>query len=139
MPLWLLRLYEACRFIQRYRNRLSEERRLEREHQALLLKTFLTSLETIQETTQKESSENAKAMIEIAKAISAQAMGFGEWMKCFQSNGNPTTSVVREADEYREEQERLVAAGFPADIAALPEEFRLAWVLKHDPNDPKET
>lgn len=119
---------------QEAEEKLAVERKLERDHQALLLKTFLTSLETIQETSARESSDNSKALIEVAKAVSEQAKGFGEWMKCFQATTPPTTSIVREEDEYREEQERALAAGLPADIAALPEEFRQAWVLQHDPN-----
>lgn len=139
--LWFWRLYEALRFIAKYRARqhlelarVAEERKLERDHQALLLKTFLTSLETIQETSAKESTTNAAALIKIAEAVAAQANGFGEWMKCFQVGAPNTSTVVRDEDEYRDEQLRLIEAGFPADIAALPEEFKLAWALKNDPN-----
>lgn len=118
---------------QEAEDKLAAERKLERDHQALLLKTFLTSLETIQETSSRESSDNSKALIEVAKAVSEQAKGFGEWMKCFQATTPPTTSNVREEDEVEEEKQRALAAGMPAEIAALPEEFRLAWVLQNDP------
>lgn len=128
-------------FLTAYRERKAAEaeaRRVEREaertHQALLLKTFLASLESIQEASAKESTSNAGALIEIAKGITAQAESFGQWIKLFNTTSAPTTSTVTEEDEYQAEQLANVKAGLPADIAALPEEFRLAWALHNDPN-----
>ncbi len=138
---FLLTIIAPFRFISRWRTRQAltrmrdwREKQAEREHQQTLLKTFLTSLETIQETSAREASDNSKALIEVAKAMTQQAAGFAEWMKCFQTTSSPTTSVVTEEDEYKAEQMKAMEAGMPADIAALPEEFRLAWALRNDPN-----
>lgn len=135
------RLVEAFRFIARHRARVAGlaeqlrlERQAERDHQALLLKTFLSSLETIQEASAKESSVNAGALVEVAKGITAQAESFGNWIKLFNTTSVPTTSVVRESDEYQAEQLANLQNGLPADIAALPEEFQLAYALRNDPN-----
>jgi sensor histidine kinase YesM len=113
---------------------LREERQAERAHQQQLLQHFLQSLETIQESATSQREADSKALMEVAKGMMAQASAFAEWIKCFQTSSQPTTSVVREEDEYAAEQMRLVESGFPADIAALPEEFRLAWALRNDPN-----
>ncbi len=138
---FLHKFIQPFRFIARYRTRQAlarvrewKLREAERDHQAALLKLFLTSLETIQEASAKESTQNSAALIEVAKSVAAQAQSFSEWMKCFQTSSAPTTSVVRDEDEYREEQMRNIQAGIPADIASLPEEFRLAWALRNDPN-----
>lgn len=139
-----LRLIQPFRFIARYRTRqaiarLREWKLLEadRAHQQTLVTAFLQSLQTIQETSQKESSQNAQALVAVAQAMTAQAAGFGEWMKLFQVGSPPTTSVVREADEYILEQQRKLEAGDPdVDIATLAPEFKLAWALQngYDPN-----
>lgn len=141
MKAFLTRLILPFRFVSRYRSRQAlarmrewREKEAERSHQQALLKTFLTSLETIQETSAKESSANAQALMKVAESVAAQAQSFAEWMKCFQTTTAPTSSVVTEDDEYRSEQLALVKQGLPADVDALPEEFRLAWVLKNDPN-----
>lgn len=110
-----------------------QERQAERLHQQELLKTFLRSLELIQETAAKESGENAKALIEVAKSVTAQAESFGEWLKCFQPTSAPTTSVVRDEDEYVEEQLERMNQGLSADVSVLPPELQLAYALHHDP------
>ncbi len=131
-------ILQPFRFISRYHarqaiRRLREWKLLEaeREHQQALLKTFLKSLETIQETSTKESAANAQALVAVAQGLIAQATAFGEWMKLFQVSGAPTTSVITELDEYRAEQIKAFEAGLPAEIAALPEEYRQQWVLMH--------
>lgn len=138
---FLSSLLQPFRFLSRYRLRqqlladqLRQDRKEERDHQALLLKTFLNSLETIQEASAKESTSNSDALIAVAKSVAAQAQSFGEWMKCFQAAVPPTSSVVRDEDEYAEEQARNLEKGLPADMEALPPEMRLAWALKNDPN-----
>lgn len=121
-------------YFRKRRERLAEERRLERAHQLELLNTFLHSLESIQEASARESAKNAEGLIAVATSMAKQAEGFAEWMKCFQVSTPPTTSIVRDEDEYIEEQKSLLGKGLPADIAALPEEFQLAYALQHDPN-----
>lgn len=108
----------------------------EREHQKDLATIFLKSLETIQATSAQESKANAEALIAVAKGMTAQAASFGEWMKCFQTTSAPTSTIIREEDEYRMEQERLEAQGLglPDEMMDLPAEMRLAWALKHDRN-----
>lgn len=137
MAAWL----SPFRFIFRYRQRqavaaelLRSEREAERSHQAILLKTFLSSLEAIQEASAKESTANAGALIEVAKSITAQAQSFGQWITLFNTTSPPTSSTITEEDEYRAEQLANHQKGLPADIAALPEEFQLAWTLHNDPN-----
>jgi hypothetical protein len=111
-----------------------EERHRERLHQEVMLDKVLASLESIHEAAYKQNSADSQALIAVAKGMTAQATAFGDWIKCFQTAQVPTTSNVREEDEYLAEQERLVALGLPADLAVLPEEYRLAYVLNHDPN-----
>lgn len=138
---FLSRLIAPFRFISRWRARQSlarmREWRLkeeERKHQLALLQSFLTSLETIQATSAKEATSNSAALVEVAKAMTQQASGFAEWMKLFQVSSPPTSTYVRDEDEYQREQQDALEAGMPSDIAALPEEFRLAWALRNDAN-----
>lgn len=131
---------EPFRFITHYRQRKRQaedtlwfERNAEREHQRKLLSLFLTSLETMQDAQTEQRTADSQALIAVAKGMTAQAESFNSWLTSFQTSEKPTTSIIRESDEYAEEQERLLSAGFPADIAALPEEFRMAYALRNDP------
>jgi hypothetical protein len=72
---------------------------------------------------------------ELAKAIAAsKPQGFSNWIELFKVSSPTTTSVVRDEDEILRDQMKLLDAGMPAELADLPEELRLAWALKNDPN-----
>lgn len=95
---------------------------------------FLSSLETMQLSGAEQATSDSKALIEVAKGMTAQAESFSQWLKLFQTTSAPTSSVVREEDEYAAQERRKFESNLPADLTVLPEEFQLQWVLAHDPN-----
>lgn len=149
---FLLSLAEPFRFIKHSRERADylaqwdlrvateraeqalEKSRFEQAHQLTLAKTFMDGLTAMQEAQRDAQQTSVDGLMEIAKAISAQAESFGKWIALFQTSGPATSSVVRDEDELLKEQMALLEAGMPAELAELPEELRLAWALKNDPN-----
>jgi len=126
-------LFEALHFIRRRRERLAEERAAERAHQLALLSQFTNMLENLTEAQQRSHSATAEALMEIAKASQAQAESFTGWLKSFQSPDPPTSTIVREEDELRDEVARTLAEnGIDLANAELPPEFRLALSLRDD-------
>lgn len=106
----------------------------ERDHQLALAQTFMEGLTEMQEAQRASQQISVDGLMEIAKAISAQAASFGQWIALFQTSGPTSSSVVRDEDEILRDQMKLLEAGMPAELADLPEELRLAWALKNDPN-----
>lgn len=127
-------LIEPFRFFKHRRERKAHERALEREHQLAMLQSVTGMIEALVDGQAKQASETAAALVEIAKSNQAQAEGFTTWLKSFQVTEPPTTSVVREEDEFNEEQKRfLETIGVaPGDV---PEEFRLAFDLQRGISD----
>ncbi len=132
---WFQRLILPFRFIYRYRARqvvlrslAREALREERRHQESLLKAFLTSLELIQATSQKESTANAQALVEVAKAMTAQAEVMSEWMKLFQPQQQPQSITVRDEDEIVAEHLRGMDVGLPEHFSSLTPEEQLSWI-----------
>lgn len=129
---------EPLRFLKHRRERLAEQARLaaeeraaERAHQLAIAEAVIRGLETVSESSARQNAETAAALIEIAKSNQAQAEGFTTWLKSFQIAEPPTSSVVREEDEFSAEQARLAEQlGLPAAAGEhLPEEFRIAFEL----------
>lgn len=108
------------------------EREREREHQRSLLEGFQRTLELALDASARQNRDNADALMELAKASAAQAEGFTTWLKSFQMVEAPTSSVVREEDEYAAEQARVAAKiGIPIEaLEDLPPEFQLAHELQ---------
>lgn len=125
---------EFFRFIKHYRerqlaadHRLAEERAAERAHQLSLVESIVRGLETISESSAKQAGELRVALVEIAKSSQAQSEGFSNWLKLFQTNSAPTSSVVRDEDELLAERNRSLAQEL--GVESLPEEFQLAHQL----------
>lgn len=114
-------IIDAFRFIRRYRERKQAELAAERSHQLALIEQLAKSLEVITEGSAKQAEENTKAIVALAASSAAQAESFSTWIKSFHTVSSPESSVVRDEDELRDEEER--------QLADLPEEFRLAFSL----------
>lgn len=110
-------------FLANYRVRRQAEREADRAHQLALVAALARSLEIITEGSAKQAEEQTKAIMALAASSAEQAKAFSTWIASFQVAAPPTTSVVREDDELREEEARL--------LAEMPEEFRLALQLHH--------
>lgn len=109
--------------------------RRDQEHQLKLAQVFMDGLAAMHDAQRDAATSSADGMAAIAKAISSQAESFGAWVKLFQTTSAPTSSsVVTDEDELLKQQMLLIDAGMPAELADLPEELRLAWTLKNDPN-----
>lgn len=148
----LLSLLEPFRFVKHYRarqdylakwalrvateeaDRALEKSKVEQAHQLKLAQAFMSGLQAMQEAQKESQVASTEGLKEIAQAIAAQAESFGKWIQLFQVSGPATTSVVRDEDEVLKEQMKLLDAGMPAELVDLPEELRLAWALKNDPN-----
>lgn len=91
-------------------------------------------IESLSEGQSKQITDVTSALVEIARSNQAQAEGFTTWLKSFQITEAPTSTVVREEDELREEQERVLSE-FGLDGAAVPEEFKLAFQLQKGISD----
>lgn len=124
---FLTTIFKAFRFIERSRLRAANEAHLlrmerarEREHQLEMMEAVFTRIESSNATTMA-------ALTEMAKGTQEQAKGFTQWLEMFRGSMEaPTSSTVRDSDEWLEEQQRLKAQGFPVD---LPVEFQLASIL----------
>lgn len=140
LRLLLSAIYESLRFIKRYRERqaeaharLAEERRLERDHQKLMLLALGQQLVDV-------IKSNQEGLLEIAKASAAQAEAFGVWLKSFQTTPDPEPSrTIRDEDEWEMEQERLAESDPELVMHSLPPEFQVAFALNkldasRDPN-----
>lgn len=88
----------------------------------------------MQEAQRDQQQASVDGLTEVAKAIAKQAESFGSWIALFQTTGPATSSVVRDEDEILRDQLKMLDAGMPPELAELPEELRLAWALKNDPN-----
>lgn len=122
----LVALVEPFRVFKHYRERQAQhdhmlhmERERERRHQLELMETIFTKMEETQRHTLEGFSEIAKGNIEMARA-------FSNWIELFKATSAPTSSVIRDDDEWLAEQAKLKAEGFPID---MPAEFQLAAVL----------
>ena len=121
-----LRLFvELFRFIKRYRERElqrlayeANERKLEREHQRLLVEGIFQRIVDLAQTMNV-------GVVEIAKAQMAQAASFQQWLDGFKIQ-DPSPAVPTSPDSV-ERQAWLEENGFPTD---LPPEFQLAYTLK---------
>jgi hypothetical protein len=126
---YLTLIYEAFRFIKRYRERQDEaasatlaERARERDHQRLLIEGVLRTVVELAKTNQDGILRIADAQAEMSRTLTA-------WLKSFQVDGSSTplqSHTVTESDEWLAEQKELAAQGFPID---LPAEFQLAFAL----------
>lgn len=129
MKIYLTALWEALRFLKRYRLRQAEasaairvERALEREHQRLLVEGALGKIVELARVNNEGLNKLAESQAEIAKTLNL-------WLKSFQVDPSaaPLESHTRnETEEWLEEQQKLKAAGLPVD---LPAEFQLAYAL----------
>lgn len=135
----LLAFIEPFRFIKHARERSEAarsaahaEREAERSHQLAMLESLVKMVESLGDSHVAQAREQGIALTELAKSSQATAGAFTEWLKSFQMVGDPTTTVVREEDEFNEEQLRLAEAyGVSREVAAdLPEEFHLAMKLR---------
>lgn len=106
----------------------------ERAHQLTLAQVFMDGLSSMQEASRDESKANADALIALAQSQAKHAESFSDWLKLFQSAPAPSSSTVRPEDELWLEQQKLMDAGMPVELAELPEELKLAWALQNDPN-----
>lgn len=108
------------------------ERALAREHQLALVREIVKGVEALTDGQVEQAREQARALIEVARANSAQAEAFGNWLKSFTVAAAPTSSVVSEDDEWAAEQAKLASQyGLTPDMADhLPEEFKLAHQLQ---------
>lgn len=120
---------EAFKFLKRYRERKAAERQLEMAHQLSVVDRLAGMIESLSEGQSKQITEVTAALVEIARSNQAQAEGFTTWLKSFQLTESPTSSVIREEDELREEQARLLD-DFGLGGESIPEEFRLALQLQ---------
>lgn len=126
-------MFEAFRFIKRYRQRVREaedrkrqDQREEREHQLAIVSTIVSKLAEAQ-------SKSQDALIAIADAQRSQSEVMGSWFKSFHVD--PLTSnaphIMNDDEEVLEEQRRAWAMGetdkLPSD---LPAEFQLAFSLE---------
>lgn len=127
--------FEIFQFLRRRRERLLAERAAEREHQLAMLDKALQMFETLTEGQTRQAQEQAAALIEIAKANAAQAETFATWLKAFQAAEPPTSSVVREEDEFAAEQQRMFEQLGIIPSSGIPEEFKLALRLQQGITD----
>lgn len=85
--------------LEMHRLRLQTELEMARETRASTQLIFDKLNETV-----LNSQEGLKA---VANASAAQSNSLGEWIKMFQNQPTPTTSVVREEDEWATEMQRM--------------------------------
>lgn len=129
MKTLLLKFLSFFNFPARWR----EEREAERAHQLRLAQTLVSGLESLMEAQTSANAETTKAVLALAEASAKNSEAFASWIKSFQTQDPPTTSVVREEDEYAAELRRFAEENnLPPEelIGNLPEEFRMAYELR---------
>lgn len=85
--------------LEMHRLRLHTELEMAREQRASTQLIFDKLNETV-----LNSQEGLKA---VANASAAQSNSLGEWIKMFQNQPQPTSTVVRESDEWASEMKRM--------------------------------
>lgn len=115
------------------RDERSAERAAGRAHQLAMIDGIKSTLETLVEAQAEQTHSMVEGLMALAKANEANAQGFTAWLNQFRVTDTPTTSVVRDEDEYDAEQRRVAERlGVPPDaLDDIPEEFRLALSLKN--------
>jgi hypothetical protein len=115
----------------RVRADAAHEREEERSHQLAMVEAIKDTFVVLLDAQSRQNRDNAEALMEIAKASAAQAEGFSTWINSFAPTDSPTSSHVREEDEYAAEQARVASAlGIDASMLEhIPEEFLLAHQL----------
>jgi hypothetical protein len=131
----LTAFFEIFQFLRRRRECIDAQRAAERQHQLAMFDKALQMFETLTEGQTKQAAEQAAALIEIAKANAAQAETFATWLKSFQTAEAPTSSVVREDDEFAAEQQRMFEQLGISPDSELPAEFKLALRLQQGITD----
>lgn len=113
-------------------DREAAEREAERAHQRAMLDGLKDTLVALVTAQTNQNRDNVEAMMETSRALGAQAESFQSWLKMFQPVEAPTTSVIRDEDEYNQEQARVAArlGVEPEDLDDMPEEFKLALQLR---------
>lgn len=124
--------FESFRFIKHARERRERREEAARQHQLALFERLAGMIESISDSQSRQMADVSQALVEIAKSNQAQAEGFSTWLKSFQLAAEPpTSSVIREADEIRAEEARILEEfGIDPTGVEVPEEFKLALQLR---------
>lgn len=104
-----------------------EKLRLQLQTQVEIEKGRQATLETILDKTQQAIGVSQEGLKAVAEASAEQSKSLSEWIKMFQTPNQPTSSTVRDEDEWYQEVQRYKKE-FGADI--LSPEMELALKLR---------